>query len=49
LPNQALPDARGAPGSDAAKGERNYRHGFYTSEAIAERRAMRALIHKQVG
>ncbi len=38
----------GAPGSAAPKGERNgnYRHGFYTGEAIAERRAIRALIRK---
>ncbi len=34
---------RGSP-----KGERNgnYRHGFFTRDAIAERRAMRALIRK---
>jgi hypothetical protein len=38
----------GAKGSGAPKGERNgsYRHGFYTSKAIAERRALRALINK---
>ena len=38
----------GAPGSGAPKGERNgnYRHGFYTAKAIAERRALRALINK---
>ena len=34
----------GAPGSGAPSGERNanYRHGFYTAEAIAERKATRA-------
>ena len=44
----ALSDARGAHGSGAPKGERNgnYRHGFYTAKAIAERRALRALINK---
>jgi len=38
----------GAHGSGAPKGERNgnYRHGFYTAEAIAERRAVTALIRK---
>jgi glucans biosynthesis protein len=38
----------GAHGSGAPKGERNanYRHGFYTAKAIAERRALRALINK---
>ena len=37
----------GAHGSGAPKGERNgnYRHGFYTAKAIAERRALRALIN----
>jgi hypothetical protein len=41
----------GAHGSGAPKGERNgsYRHGFYTAEAAAERRAVRALIRKLVG
>jgi hypothetical protein len=36
----------GAEGSGAPPGERNgaYRHGLYTQEAIAERKAMRALI-----
>jgi hypothetical protein len=36
----------GAEGSGAPPGERNgaYRHGLYTREAIAERKAMRALI-----
>jgi len=36
----------GAQGSGAPCGERNgsYRHGLYTREAIAERRALRALI-----
>src|SRR5271166_5528447 len=36
----------GAEGSGAPCGERNgsYRHGLYTREAIAERRALRALI-----
>ena len=36
----------GAEGSGAPRGERNgaYRHGLYTREAIAERKAMRALI-----
>ena len=38
----------GAHGSGAPKGKRNgnYRHGFYTAKAIAERRALRALINK---
>lgn len=33
----------GAPGSGAPSGERNgmYRHGYYTCEAIAERRVLR--------
>jgi hypothetical protein len=37
---------RGAEGSGAPPGERNgaYRHGLYTREAIAERKAMRTLI-----
>ncbi len=41
----------GAHGSGAPKGERNgnYRHGFYTAEAIAERRAVTALIRKLAG
>ena len=41
----------GAPGSGAPRGERNgnYRHGFYTAEAIAERRAVRALIRNLAG
>lgn len=41
----------GAPGSGAPKGDRNgnYRHGFYTTEAIAERRAVRTLIGKLAG
>jgi hypothetical protein len=36
----------GAPGSGAPSGERNgnYRHGFYTAEAITERRDVRALL-----
>src|SRR5690242_14130890 len=36
----------GAEGSGAPRGERNgsYRHGLYTREAIAERKALRALI-----
>jgi hypothetical protein len=36
----------GAEGSGAPRGERNgsYRHGLYTQEAIAERKAMRGLI-----
>ncbi len=35
----------GAPGSGAHPGNRNVRkHGFYTKEAIAERRRLRALI-----
>ena len=36
----------GAKGSGAPPGERNgnYRHGLFTREAIAERRALRALI-----
>jgi hypothetical protein len=38
----------GAPGTGAPKGERNgnYRHGFYTAEAMAERSAVRALLRK---
>jgi hypothetical protein len=38
----------GAHGSGAPKGERNgnYRHGFYTAEAIAERRVLRTLVRK---
>jgi hypothetical protein len=38
----------GAYGSGAPRGKRNgnYRHGFYTAEAIAERRAVRALIRE---
>jgi hypothetical protein len=41
----------GAHGSGAPKGNRNgnYRHGFYTAEAIAERRALRALVRKLAG
>jgi hypothetical protein len=41
----------GAYGSGAPKGERNgnYRHGFYTAEAVAERRALRALVRKLAG
>jgi hypothetical protein len=41
----------GAPGSGAPKGERNgnYRHGFYTVEATADRRAVRAFIRKLAG
>jgi hypothetical protein len=27
----------------------NYRHGFYTAKAIAERRSLRALIRKLAG
>ncbi len=36
----------GAPGSGAPKGERNgaYRHGRYTCEAIAQRRALREML-----
>ena len=36
----------GAHGSGAPTGERNgnYRHGYYTAEAMAERRALTALI-----
>ena len=35
-------------GKTPSSGKRNgnYRHGFYTSKAIAERRALRALINK---
>jgi hypothetical protein len=46
-----LPAKRGAHGSGAPKGARNgnYRHGFYTAETIAERRAVRALIRKLMG
>jgi hypothetical protein len=41
----------GAPGIGAPRGERNgnYRHGFYTAEAMAERRAVRALLRKLAG
>ena len=41
----------GAAGSGAPKGQHNgnYRHGFYTADAIAERRAMRAVIRKLAG
>jgi hypothetical protein len=41
----------GAHGSGAPKGERNgnYRHGYYTAEAIAERRALLALIRDLAG
>jgi glucans biosynthesis protein len=40
----------GAQGSGAPKGTRNgnYRHGFYTAEAVAERRVLKALIRKLV-
>jgi hypothetical protein len=43
---EALPPPRRREGSGAPCGERNgsYRHGLYTREAIAERKAMRALI-----
>ena len=36
----------GAPGSGAPKGKRNgnYRHGRYTYEVLAQRRALRAWI-----
>ena len=36
----------GATGIGAPRGERNgnYRHGFYTYEAIAERRAQRQML-----
>ena len=35
----------GAPGSGAQPGNANaHKHGFYTKEAIAERRQLRALI-----
>jgi hypothetical protein len=41
----------GAPGSGAPRGERNgnYRHGFYTAEAMAERGAVRAVLRKLAG
>ena len=41
----------GRPARERQRGERNgnYRHGFYTAEAIAERRAIRALIRKLAG
>jgi hypothetical protein len=41
----------GAHGSGAPLGERNgnYRHGFCTANAIAERRAIRALVRKLAG
>jgi hypothetical protein len=37
----------GAAGSGAPKGERNgnWRHGRFTCEAVAERRATRGLLH----
>jgi hypothetical protein len=40
----------GAHGSGAPKGERNgnYRHGFYTTEATAERRAVRTFLRNLV-
>jgi hypothetical protein len=40
----------GAHGSGAPKGERNgsYRHGFYTAKAMAERRALAALIRDEL-
>ena len=40
----------GAPGSGAPKGKRNgnYRHGYYTYKAIAERRALTALIRDEL-
>jgi hypothetical protein len=40
----------GAHGSGAPKGERNgnYRHGYYTYKAIAERRALMAFIRKEL-
>jgi hypothetical protein len=41
----------GAPGIGAPRGERNgnYRHGFYTAEAMAERGAVRAVLRKLAG
>jgi hypothetical protein len=41
----------GARGSGAPRGERNgnYRHGYYTADAIAERQVVRALIRKLTG
>ena len=37
----------GAKGSGAPKGNKNHLiHGFYTAEAIAERKAMRVLLQK---
>lgn len=37
----------GAPGSGAPKGNRNaLKHGLYTREAIAERKALKALIQQ---
>ena len=40
----------GAHGSGAPKGRRNgnYRHGYYTYKAIAERRALMALIRNEL-
>ena len=40
----------GAHGSGAPRGKRNgnYRHGYYTAEAMAERRALRALIRDEL-
>ncbi len=41
----------GAPGSGAPRGERNgrYRHGYWTQEAVAERRMLRAWIRSTRG
>jgi hypothetical protein len=37
----------GAPGSGAPKGNRNrLKHGRYTAAALAERKAVRALLHQ---
>jgi hypothetical protein len=43
---QTLADAQRALGLGALSGERNgnYRHGFYTAEAIAERKATRSCL-----
>jgi hypothetical protein len=48
---EALSDARRSPRLGSPKGKRNgnYRHGFYTAEALAERRAIRAFIRKFAG
>jgi hypothetical protein len=46
---EALPHARGAPGSGGLKGPRNgnYKRGLYTAEAIASRRWLRQQIQRR--